>query len=130
MKKLITFSVALLANTGALAQQQISPSDQLVSAAAAAEAPQCELRVFPTLEAGADTRTLVGSFGLIGALVDAAATEKQDAIDGAYLKEALAPPQQVKALSSFDLVGALKLPSSNVVFEEPLPKKSLNLSKG
>jgi hypothetical protein len=119
LAKRMTLAVALGA-----AANPVFASDIPVAAPVAAE--KCELRVFPTLEAGADTRTLVGSFGLIGALVDAAATEKQDATDGAYLKEALAPPQQVKALSSFDLVGALKLPSSNVVFEEPLPKKSLN----
>lgn len=90
-------------------------------------AEECELRVFPTLEAKADTQTVAAGFGLLGALVDAAATEKQDAGDTAFLKEALAPPQQVKALSSFDLVAALRLPPSNVIFEEPLtnPKKSL-----
>jgi hypothetical protein len=98
-----------------------------VPAAAPVVAEECELRVFPTLEARADTQNGGAAFGLIGALIDAAATEKQDASDSAFLKEALAPPQQVKALSSFNLVAALRLPPSNVIFEEPLanPKTSL-----
>jgi hypothetical protein len=127
MRKLITFGVAFLTTTGALAQQQVSPSEKIVSATAPMAAEQCELRVFPTLEAKADTQTMAAGFGLLGALVDAAATKNQDAGDTAFLKEALAPPQQIKALSSFDLLAALRLPPSNVIFEEPLanPKTAL-----
>lgn len=127
MKKLITLSVAFLATTGTHAQQQVSTSEQVVSATAPVATEQCELRVFPTLEAKADTQTMAAGFGLLGALVDAAATKDQDAGDTAFLKEALAPPQQVKALSSFDLLAALRLPPSNIIFEEPLanPKTSL-----
>lgn len=114
----------LAAYVGAVTNPALA-SDMPANAPVAAE--QCELRVFPTLEAKADTQNGGAAFGLIGALIDAAATEKQDASDGAFLKEALAPPQQVKALSSFDLVSALRLPPSNVIFEEPLanPKTSL-----
>ncbi len=125
--KLITFSVAFLATTATHAQEQVSPSEQVVSAAAPVVAEQCELRVFPTLEAKAETQSGGAAFGLIGALIDAAANQNKDTSDAAMLKEGLAPPQQVKALSSFDLAATLRLPPSNVIFEEPLvdPKMSL-----
>jgi hypothetical protein len=90
----------------------------------------CELRVFPTLEAKADTQNGGSAFGLIGALIDEAATKKQDETDGAHLKEALAPPQQVKALSALDLPAALKLSPSNVIFEEPLANLKTSLKSG
>lgn len=102
-----------------------------VSKHAAVTAPtakgSCELRVFPTLEAEADTQTLMVGFGAFGAIADAAATKKQDANEGTYLREALSPPKQVKVLSNLDLAATLKLPSSNVIFETPLSdaKKSL-----
>lgn len=94
---------------------------------AAPVAEQCELRVFPTLEAKAETSNGGSAFGLIGALIDAAATKNQDASDAAMLKEGLAPTQQVKALSSFDLAAVLQLPPSNVIFEEPLADLKMSL---
>lgn len=118
--KYMTLAVAV----GAVANPAIA-SD--VPAAAPAAAEQCELRVFPTLEAEAFNSNGGSAFGLVGALIDAAASKKQNDSDTALLKEGLAPPQQVKALSSVDLATALRLSPSNVIFEEPLanPKTSL-----
>lgn len=118
--KYITLAVAAGAATN-----PVFASD--IPAAASVAAEQCELRVFPTLEASAYTQNGGAAFGLIGVLVDAAMTEKKNASDAAFLKEGLAPPQQAKALSSFDLLAALRLPPSNVIFEQPLtnPKTSL-----
>ncbi len=119
MKLLVAAASMLLVSSPALAFD--------VPAASPVVAEQCELRVFPTLEAKAETQSGGAAFGLIGALIDAAANQKRDTSDTAMLKEGLAPPQQVKALSSFDLAAALRLPASNIIFEEPLadPKMSL-----
>lgn len=108
-----------------VAANPVFASDIPVTAPVAAE--KCELRVFPTLEGNASTQNGGAAFGVIGALIDAAMTEEKNATDAAFLKEGLAPPQQAKALSSFDLSEALRLPPSDVIFEEPLanPKTSL-----
>lgn len=118
--KYMTLAVAV----GAVANPVLA-SD--VPAAAPVVAGQCELRVFPTLQAEAFNSNGGSAFGLVGALIDAAASKKQNDSDTALLKEGLAPPQQVKALSSVDLAMALRLSPSNVIFEEPLanPKSSL-----
>jgi hypothetical protein len=130
MKKLVTLSVAFLAATGSHAQQQASPSEQVVSATAPVEAEQCELRVFPTLEAEAFNSNGGSAFGLVGALIDAAASKGKNESDTVLLKEGLAPPQQVKAFSSFDLAAALRLSPSNVIFEEPLANPKTSLKSG
>jgi len=129
MKLCVAAAGVLLISMPALAEQnqpQASPSEQVAPTAPGSQ-EQCELRVFPTLQAEAFNSNGGSAFGLVGALIDAAASKKQNDSDTALLKEALAPTQQVKALSSIDVATALKLPPSKVIFEEPLgnPKTSL-----
>jgi len=86
----------------------------------AGEEPSCELHVFPTLEGQAVTTGWLSGFGAIGAVADAAANKDRNVSEAEYLKEALGPKFQVEALMQIDMVEALKLPPSKVVFETPI----------
>lgn len=123
LAKYVTLAVAV----GAVANPSFA-SD--LPATAPVPAEQCELRVFPTLQAEAFNSHGGSAFGLVGALIDAAASKKQNDSDTALLKEGLAPPQQVKALSGVDLATALRLSPSNVIFEEPLANPKTSLKSG
>ena len=94
-------------------------------AAAAAPLPACELHVFPTLEGQAQTTGLLSGFGFVGAIADAAANKDRNVNEAAYLKEALGPRLQVEALKSIDLVTALKLQPSQVIFETPIADRKI-----
>jgi hypothetical protein len=91
----------------------------------AAAAPACELHVFPTLEGQALTTGLLAGFGVIGAIADASANKDRNISEAEYLKEALGPRLQVEALKSVDLVSALKLPASQIIYETPIADRNI-----
>jgi hypothetical protein len=95
------------------------------AASAASEAPACELHIFPTLEGQAVTTGWLSGFGIVGAVADAAANKDRNISEAAYLKEALGPRLQVAALKSVDLIAALKLPPSQVIFETPIADRNI-----
>ncbi len=94
-------------------------------AAPAAVAPACELHVYPTLEGQAMTTGWLSGFGIVGAIADASANKSRNIGDAAYLKEALGPKMQVEALQSIDLVAALNLSPSQVIFETPIADRKI-----
>lgn len=91
----------------------------------AAPPPICELHVFPTLEGQALTTSLLSGFGVIGAVADAAANKDRNISEAEYLKEALGPRLQVEAMQSIDLLGAFKLPASQIIFETPIADRKI-----
>lgn len=103
-----------------------APEAQVAQAAAPAEPlPACELHVFPTLEGQAQTTGWLSGFGFVGAIADAAANKSRNVGDAAYLKEALGPKMQVDALKTIDLIAALKLDPSQVIFETPIADRKI-----
>jgi hypothetical protein len=92
---------------------------------AATATPECELRVFPTLEGQALTTGLLAGFGVIGAVADAAANKDRNISEAEYLKEALGPRLQIEALKSIDLVKELKLQPSQIIFETPIADRKV-----
>jgi hypothetical protein len=90
-----------------------------------AATPECELRVFPTLEGQALTTGLLAGFGVIGAVADAAANKDRNISEAEYLKEALGPRLQIEALKSIDLVKELKLQPSQIIFETPIADRKV-----
>ena len=105
-------------------------ADAMEDAAAAMEsvtAPTCELRVFPTLEGQAQTTSMLSGFGMIGAIADAAKNKNRNISEGEYLKEALGPEFQKRALQSIDLVAELNLPEGTaIMFEEPIEDRGIS----
>lgn len=96
--------------------------DEVAAAAVAAAEPAapavCELHVFPTLEGQAQTSGWLSGLGVVGAIADAAANKDRNMSEAEYLKEALGPKFQMKALGSIDLVSELKLPEGTEIFYE------------
>ena len=88
-------------------------------------APECELRVFPTLEGQAMTTTLLSGFGVVGAVADAASNRDRNISEAEYLKEALGPRLQIEALKSIDLISELKLQPSQIIFETPIEDRKI-----
>eukprot|EP01035_Chromulina_nebulosa_P034093 gene34093-45708_t len=103
-----------------------APVTPQAAATAGAEAPPaCELHVFPTLEGQAVTTGWLSGFGIVGAVADAAANKDRNISEAAYLKEALGPRLQVQALKSVDVIAALRLPPSQVIFETPIADRKI-----
>lgn len=105
-----------------------APAEQVPAAepaVLAAPLPSCELHVFPTLEGQALTTSLLSGFGMIGAIADAAANKNRNISETEYLKEALGPRLQVEAMQGIDLLGAFKLPPSQVIFETPIADRKI-----
>ena len=131
MAGLSTASVAAQDTPAAQAAAPAAPAAAAVTttpavqAAAAEPAPACELHVFPTLEGQAVTTGWLSGFGIIGAVADAAANKDRNVSEAAYLKEALGPRLQIAALKSVDLVAALRLPPSQVIFETPIADRNI-----
>ena len=109
------------------AKAAVAAADAAATAAAApaVAAPACELHVFPTLEGQAMTTSLLSGFGIVGAVADAAANKDRNISEADYLKEALGPQMQVDALKSIDLVDALKLPPSQIIWETPIADRKI-----
>lgn len=125
MRNLIALSgIALVAAIGLLASAGAGAEESAIAGAGDA-APECELHVFPTLEGQAQTTGLLSGFGFIGAAVDAAANKDRNISEADYLKEALGPKMQVDAMAGIDLVSALKLPPSKIIFETPIADRKI-----
>jgi hypothetical protein len=104
----LTAAVLLVSATATIAQDNTAPT----------EVPSCELRVFPTLEGQAQSSTLLSSFGILGAVADAAGNQGRNVSNAEYLRDALSPRFQVEAFQSIDLVNSLGLPAGTQVFYE------------
>lgn len=115
IKVLLTTSLAVIAAA-------ITPS---VHGQAVVSPPACELHVFPTLEGQAMTTGLLSGFGAIGAIADASVNKDRNISEAEYLKEALGPRLQVEALKEIDLVEALKLPPSQIIFQQPIADRKI-----
>jgi hypothetical protein len=103
-----------------------APQDATAAPAQDASAePSCELHIFPTLEGQAMTTGWLSGFGIIGAVADAAKNKDRNVNDAEYLKEALGPRLQVQALKSIDLIAALKLPPSQIIYETPIADRKI-----
>lgn len=98
----------------------------LEAAAAPVAAPSCELHIFPTLEGQAQTTGWLSGFGIVGAVADAASNKDRNLSEAEYLKEALGPQMQVDALKSIDLIAALKLPPSQIIWETPIADRKVS----
>lgn len=110
------------------ATQQSAPVPAPQPAPVAQEAapePSCELHIFPTLEGQAMTTGWLSGFGVIGAVADAAKNKDRNISEAEYLKEALGPRLQIEALRSIDLIAALKLPASKIVYETPIADRKI-----
>jgi hypothetical protein len=92
--------------------------------------PACELHVFPTTEGQAMTTGWLSGFGIVGAVADAAKNKNRNVSEAEYLKEALGPKMQVDALKSIDMVSALKLPPSRIVYETPISDRKVTTKAG
>lgn len=149
MLKTITASMiaAIALSTAAAAQGDPAPADAASPAPAAATAtpetapaaetapavaavpvaplPECELHIFPTLEGQAMTTGWLSGFGIVGAVADAAGNKKRNIGDAEYLKEALGPQMQVEAFNSINLIEALKLPPSQIIYETPIADRKI-----
>ncbi|HKX90695.1 MAG TPA: hypothetical protein VJM13_15895 [Sphingopyxis sp.] len=144
---LATLALSCIAAMPAIAQDSVAPKADSVEAtpapegtadaataaeeaiaaasAVAAPAPTCELHVFPTLEGQAMTTGWLSGFGIVGAVADAASNKNRNISDADYLKEALGPQMQIDALNSINVVEALKLPPSQVIFETPIADRKI-----
>jgi len=110
----------------AAATPAATPAPEATAPTATAALPACELHVYPTLEGEAVTTGWLSGLGVIGALADAAANKSRNIGDAAYLKDALGPRMQVEALKSIDLVSALQLQPSQVIFETPVADRKIS----
>jgi hypothetical protein len=99
---------------------------QTASAQDAAAQPSCELHIFPTLEGQAQTTGWLSGFGIIGAVADAAKNKDRNVSEAEYLKEALGPRLQIQALKSVDVVAALHLPPSQIIYETPIADRKIS----
>jgi hypothetical protein len=88
------------------------------ASAPAAPAPACELHVWPAARVTATTQGVAAGFGLIGALVDAAAHADQNKRDQAFITGALDSEAQSKVLRDLDLPAKLHLPPSQVIVHD------------
>lgn len=144
---LATIAASCIAMAPAIAQDSSAPAENpapaaeaapVAEAAAAAEAavtadvaattapaPTCELHVFPTLEGQAMTTGWLSGFGIVGAVADAASNKNRNISEAEYLKEALGPQMQIDALKSIDVIEALKLPPSQIIFETPIADRKV-----
>ncbi|MDB5673254.1 MAG: hypothetical protein JWM65_236 [Sphingomonas bacterium] len=102
-----------------------APAPQAAVAAAPQPTPACELHIFPTLEGQAMTTGWLSGFGIVGAIAEASANKDRNVSEAEYLKEALGPRLQIAALKSLDVVAALKLPPSQVIFETPIADRNI-----
>jgi hypothetical protein len=121
MKSLFLFSAAIVVAFPAVAQDsaaapQAAPvAVEAVSSPAAVAEPQCELHVWPAERFQAVTSGGGAAFGLLGALVDAAAHAEGDKARRSHLASVLDSEGQIDALQHLNLVSLLKLPASKIV---------------
>lgn len=109
----------------ATADADVAAEQAIAGAAATVPPPACELHVFPTLEGQAMTTGWLSGFGIVGAVADAASNKNRNISEADYLKEALGPQMQIDALNSINLVEALSLPPSQIIFETPIADRKI-----
>ncbi|HZL01292.1 MAG TPA: hypothetical protein VFC47_15505, partial [Caulobacteraceae bacterium] len=80
--------------------------------------PACELHVWPAARVSATTQGAAAGFGVIGALVDAAAHADQNKRDTAFITGALDAQAQANVLRDLDLPARLHLPPSQVIVHD------------
>ncbi|WP_257543141.1 hypothetical protein [Sphingopyxis sp. DBS4] len=118
------------AETTAVAAEEaaapVAPLDAAAPPVEAAPVPDCELHVFPTIEGQAMTTGWLSGFGIVGAVADAASNKNRNISEAEYLKEALGPQMQIDALQSIDLLAALKLPPSQIIYETPIADRKIS----
>lgn len=102
-----------------------TPAADDSTAVPAAPAPACELHIFPTLEGQAMTTSLLSGFGIVGAVADAASNKNRNISDADYLREALGPQMQIDALKSINVLEALGLPPSQIIYETPIADRKI-----
>ena len=128
MRNLPVITSALLA-VGLSCQgvAQTSPSGaEPMASPAIAQAPTCELHVFPTLEGQAQTTGWLAGFGVVGAIADAAEHKDGNISNAEYLKTSLGPENQVIALKTIDVPAALKLPAgTQLIYETPIADRGI-----
>lgn len=95
-----------------------APAPEPAPAMADASAPACELHVWPAASVSATTQGVGAGFGLVGALIDAAAHAEQNKRDTAFITGALDANAQAQALRQLDLPTRLHLPPSQVIVHE------------
>lgn len=88
------------------------------AAAPAAPVPACELHVWPAARVTAVTQGVGAGFGLVGALVDAAAHADQNKRDTAFITGTLDAKAQAQVLRELDLPTKLNLPPSQVIIHD------------
>lgn len=120
-----TATAAAEAAAAAAAADTTAAAVAEVAAAPAAPLPACELHIFPTLEGQAMTTGWLSGFGVVGAIADAASNKNRNISEAEYLKEALGPQMQIDALNSINLVEALKLPPSQIIYETPIADRKI-----
>lgn len=118
-------SLATATLAAALCVSAVTQEAAAAPAQDAAAEPGCELHVFPTLEGQAMTTGWLSGFGIVGAVADAAKNKDRNVSEAEYLKEALGPRLQVEALKSVDLLAALKLPPSEIIYETPIADRKI-----
>lgn len=109
---------AAMAQTAATPAASPAPVPAAEASAPAAPAPACELHVWPAAIVGATTQGPAAGFGLIGALVDAAAHADQNKRDTAFITGALDAQAQANVLRALDLPARLHLPPSQVIIHD------------
>lgn len=106
-----------------VAQDTAAPAPAPVVAAAAPEVapappPECELHIWPAARVAASTQGVGAGFGLLGALIDAAAHADKNKRDQAFITATLDAKAQAKVLSDLDLPKLLHLPPTAVVMHD------------
>lgn len=96
----------------------VTASQGAMAQAAAMPEPACELHIWPAARVSAVTQGAAAGFGLIGALIDAAAHADQNKRDQAFITAALDASGQAKALHDLDLPTLLHLPPSRVIIHD------------
>jgi len=112
---------AAMAQTVATPAAPPAPEPAPVAAMAPAPAappPACELHVWPAARVSATTQGAAAGFGVIGALVDAAAHADQNKRDTAFITGALDAQAQANVLRDLDLPARLHLPPSQVIVHD------------
>jgi len=111
---------AAMAQTVATPAASPAPEPAPVPAAPvpAVPVPACELHVWPAARVSAVTQGAAAGFGLVGALVDAAAHADKNKRDTAFITGALDAQAQANVLRELDLPAKLHLPPSQVIVHD------------
>ncbi|WP_420605673.1 hypothetical protein [Novosphingopyxis sp.] len=125
MKTFLTIAVTTSAIALLGAAVPASAQDDSVAVPTEAVPSGCELHVFPSTEGQASTTGWLSGLGIVGAIADGAVNKDRNISEAEYLKEALGPRLQVEALQSADLLGSLKLPPAQIIYEEPISDRKI-----